>query len=146
MIEEIQVVLMVLGTFSLRASLGPSPDISPAPGSSCVLVSGCACAILRLSFLAASRAGVLHGTTELPASTLPPALCSTLGSALPAAARNAVYSSTLLSPLHERWSNLSDRSTILFVFRREGELLIFVFLIFKVEYPVISLGSISHKD
>lgn len=60
---------MVLGKFFKSASLGLSPDIPVLPaiqGSSCVFVSGCAGAILGLSFLAAGRAGVFHGTRELP--------------------------------------------------------------------------------
>lgn len=84
---------MELGKFFKSASLGLSPDFPVLPtaqGSSCVFVSGCACAILGLSFLAASRAGVFHGTRELPGFTLPHALCSTLVPGLSGAARPAV--------------------------------------------------------
>lgn len=74
-VEEIQVLLMVLGKIFKSASRDLSPDIPSLPtaqGSSCVSSSGCACAILGLSFPVASRAGVFHGTRELPGSTLPP--------------------------------------------------------------------------
>ena len=89
-VEEIQVLLMVLGKIFKSALRDLSPDIPALPtvqGSSCVSSSGCACAILGLSFPVASRAGVFHGTRELPGSTLPPPLCSTLVSGLSGAAR-----------------------------------------------------------
>lgn len=53
-------------------------------------MSGCVCAILGLSFSAARRTGVFHGTQELPGSMLPPRLCSTLVSGLSGAPRTVI--------------------------------------------------------
>ena len=114
-------------------------------GSFCVFASGCVCAILGLSFPAASRAGVSHGTRELPGSTLPPPLCSTLVSGLPGAART-VDLLPWTSPLHEKTKqSIRQSHDFPFVFIEEEERLGFAFLILKVEYLVKPLALLPKR-
>lgn len=49
--NKIQVILMVLGKFFNSVLFPNFPHLPSGLGSSCVFVSGCACAILGLSFL-----------------------------------------------------------------------------------------------
>lgn len=130
---------MVLGKFFKSASLGRSPDIPVLPavqGSSCVFVSGCAGAILGLSFLAASRAGVFHGTRELPGAASRLLLHTCVG-AVWRCQTCSFYFSIFPFPLQEKTEpSVRQIHSFLPVLIEEGERLTFVFLIWKVEHLV----------
>ena len=131
---------------SFTRPLSWHPTLPIVQGSFCVFVSGCVCAILGLSFPAASRAGVSHGTRELPGSTLPPPLCSTLVSGLPGAARTVALLPWPSFPLHEKTKqSVRQIHNFLFVFIEEEECLLFAFLIIRVEYLVKPLELLSQR-